>query len=89
MSLPSVAFFVIVNASGAALWHWNARLAANAAAKKRLAAASPGEAAALAGQATAGTAEALKLYVMRMQQLMASIVLLLQQRRAAGASGKL
>ncbi|CDJ58327.1 hypothetical protein, conserved, partial [Eimeria maxima] len=84
---PAVATVAAVLLRSAALWHWNARIAASAAAKKRLAAAPPGEAAAAAGQAAAAAAEALQLYVQRMQQLTASIVLMLQQKAAAGCKG--
>ncbi|KAL8273992.1 hypothetical protein Esti_002081 [Eimeria stiedai] len=84
---PAAATVAALLLRSAALWHWNTRLAAATAAKKRLAAAPAGETAAAAGQAVAASAESLRLYVSRMQQLMANIVLLLQRRAAAGTRG--
>lgn len=74
----------------AALWHWNARLAAAAAARKRFAGAGGNAAAtAAAAQACASSSEALQQYVIRMQQLMSDILLFLQRRAAAGVRGEL
>ncbi|XP_026190100.1 uncharacterized protein LOC34623123 [Cyclospora cayetanensis] len=84
---PSTATVAAVLLRSGALWHWNARLAAAAASKKRLAAAAAGEAAGAAANAAAASAASLAQYVSRMQQLMASVVALLQQRAVAGMKG--